>query len=155
MPPLVPLPSPSRGMEAAYGEVRHRDGAVDDFTSPAIFIILISVPARLCWPTFTANCPTNRPRFSSHADRAIACDRTASLTSRRFLFCLPLPPAAPNAIRDRGWRSNNNNNDCKRARRRVMVCTGRITSKRNAKLSKNYVPWWTGSLFNLRSRRVP
>jgi len=41
-----------------------------------------------------------------------------------------------------------------RAAARDGMCTGRITSTRNAKLSKNCVPRWTGSLFNLRSRRA-
>lgn len=123
------------------------------FHLSAIFIILIS---RLCWPTFTANCPTNRPRFSSHADRAIACNRSSeSLTSRRFLFFLPLPLTAPNAIRDRGWRSNNNNNDCNARNDAWWYAPVGLLPRGMRSCLKTTVPWWTGSLFNLRSRRVP
>lgn len=161
MQPLVCLPlllQLVRGMETAYSKVSRRDARW--MISPLSHIYypnLGTVRARLCGlhsPQIAR--PTDRPRFSSHADRAIACNRTAShlIPYRdRFLFFLPLPFPAPNTIRSRGQRSNNNNNDCN-ARRRVMVCTDRITSKRNAKLSKNCVPRWTGSLFNLRSRHA-
>lgn len=128
---------------------------MDDFTS-AIFIILIPVRcarARL-WPTFTANCPTNRPPPFFFTCRSSERNRTAcvfvphtfsfspSFGARRAEYDTAVGGLITIIIANAA------------VHRRVMVCTGRVTPSGGMRGCLKTASRRTGSLFNLRSRRA-
>lgn len=142
-------PLPLRAMKTAYGKVSRRDARwIYDFTS-AIFIILISVRC-VCaraharapvWPTFTANCPTNRPPPFFFTCRSSERNRTASSSYRApFPFSLSFAHRAEYDTAVGGLITIIIANVA--VHRRVMVCTGRVTSSRGMRerMSKKRIP---------------
>lgn len=124
-PPPPPPPSPLqplRDIETAYSKVSRRDAQW--MISPLGHIYypnLGTVRARLCGLHSPQIARPTAPVFlRMQIERSRAIRQPSHLTPHhhttpyrgRFLFFLPLPLPAPNTIRDRGWRSNNNNNDC-------------------------------------------
>lgn len=147
-----------RGMETVYGEVRRGDARW--MISPLGHIYYPNLGARApVWPTFTANCPGQPPPFSFacrssdrvRSDSVFTSRHTAAVSSFSSLFRLPRRMRSETAV---GGLI-------------TIIMTATCAATRDGMHRSDYFQggmrsclkttsrWWTGSLFNLRSRRAP